>query len=425
MHLSGQTPLFRAKNLEKHLGIDSIYLKLEGANPTGHKNDRIAESLCKYAKSKGYEKILIHGSQRYYKSIIYFANYLNLECYGPINKSELNITSKKEFPEVKWIDIKIKKNEDEVTQIEKYANENGMFFLSEWEKKPFIRSLAIQGIMQEISMKIKSPSSIWTQAKGGYTVMSLYHQMMRNWLDEDIDTIPELHCAVSQNIVVKMQDDPKKHIKYKGILEGLESVISNTDTVINGVEDEKLIQAVKLIKKLENVTITKSEAYSLAAFLDQETFEKGSHVILLNDGKSDIEIKEISKQENLDMEEIAKKTIELLQPYHDSYEETIDAVKKAVKLGYIFTAKRNNKIEGICIIVHMGFEDFIPTYHLAYIGVKSGNAGRGMATLLINAAVDKTGGNMSLHVDMPNKRAKKLYEKMGFVHCYDRMIYKS
>ena len=73
----------------------------------------------------------------------------------------------------------------------------------------------------------------------------------------------------------------------------------------------------------------------------------------------------------------------------------------------------------------MGFEDFIPTYHLAYIGVKSGNAGRGMATLLINAAVDKTGGNMSLHVDMPNKRAKKLYEKMGFVHCYDRMIYKS
>ena len=64
MHLSGQTPLFRAKNLEKHLGIDSIYLKLEGANPTGHKNDRIAESLCKYAKSKGYEKIQRSSSYR-------------------------------------------------------------------------------------------------------------------------------------------------------------------------------------------------------------------------------------------------------------------------------------------------------------------------------------------------------------------------
>ena len=45
MHLSGQTPLFRAKNLEKYLGIESIYLKLEGANPTGHKNDRIAQLI--------------------------------------------------------------------------------------------------------------------------------------------------------------------------------------------------------------------------------------------------------------------------------------------------------------------------------------------------------------------------------------------
>ena len=72
----------------------------------------------------------------------------------------------------------------------------------------------------------------------------------------------------------------------------------------------------------------------------------------------------------------------------------------------------------------MGFNDFIPTYHLAYIGVKKGNVGRGVATELINQAIEKTGGNMSLHVDIPNKRAKKLYEKMGFVHTYDRMLYK-
>lgn len=423
MHLSGQTPLFRAKNLEKYLGIESIYLKLEGANPTGHKNDRIAEALCKYAKTKGYEKLLIHGSERYYKSIIYFADYLELECYGQVIKSDLNISKKKQFQNINWIDIKIKKNEDEVTQIENYAKENGMFLLSEWEKKPFIRSLAIQSIMEEISQKLKSPTSVWSQAKGGYTVMSLYHQIMRSWIDEDIDTMPELHCGVSKLVVDKMSDTPQNQPKFKEILEGMQSIMANTETIIHSIEEEKLTEAVKLIKKLENVTISKNEAYSLAAFLASE-HKEGTHVILLNDGRSDIEIKEISKLPDIDMEEIVKCTRELLQPYHDSYEETIDAVKKAVKLGYIFTAKRNNKIEGICIIVHMGFEDFIPTYHLAYIGVKSGNAGRGVATSLINAAVDKTGGKMSLHVDIPNKRAKKLYEKMGFVHCYDRMLYK-
>ena len=105
-------------------------------------------------------------------------------------------------------------------------------------------------------------------------------------------------------------------------------------------------------------------------------------------------------------------------------EETEDAIKNAIKNGFILKAVKNDQLEGLCIIVNMGFKEFIPTYHLAYIGVKEGNSGRGIATLLINQAVELTGGKLSLHVDIPNKRAKKLYEKMGFVHCYDRMIFK-
>jgi threonine synthase len=71
----------------------------------------------------------------------------------------------------------------------------------------------------------------------------------------------------------------------------------------------------------------------------------------------------------------------------------------------------------------MGFKDFIPTYHLAYIGVKPGNKGRGVASELIQRAIELTDGNLSLHVDLDNKRAKNLYRKMGFDHVYDRMIY--
>jgi threonine synthase len=96
----------------------------------------------------------------------------------------------------------------------------------------------------------------------------------------------------------------------------------------------------------------------------------------------------------------------------------------ALQKGFVLEASRKGEIHGICIIVNLGFEAFIPTYHLAYIGVKKGNAGRGVATELINAAIDKTNGKLSLHVDRPNQRAKKLYEKMGFVHYYDRMLYK-
>lgn len=183
-------------------------------------------------------------------------------------------------------------------------------------------------------------------------------------------------------------------------------------------------ETIKLIKRLEHITVTAEEAYSLAAFIYSEDKHKGTHTIILNDGKNDIDIKEISKDPKLNKDEIVAITQKLLEPYADSVEETSDAVQKAIDVGFIFKATRGSEIQGICIIVHMGFSDFIPSYHLAYIGVMKGNKGRGVATELINQAIEKTGGNLSLHVDIPNSSAKKLYEKMGFVHMYDRMLYK-
>jgi len=86
MHLSGQTPLFRAKNLEKHLGIDSIYLKLEGSNPSGHKNDRITESLVQFAYDQGFQNIFVYGSEQYVKSISHFALGKEMTLYGHKSK---------------------------------------------------------------------------------------------------------------------------------------------------------------------------------------------------------------------------------------------------------------------------------------------------------------------------------------------------
>ena len=80
--------------------------------------------------------------------------------------------------------------------------------------------------------------------------------------------------------------------------------------------------------------------------------------------------------------------------------------------------------QGICLVVHTGFENFIPTYHLAYIATKEGNKGRGIATTLISEMLELTGGNYVIAcLDLPNKRARKLYEKLGFKAKYYRMIH--
>jgi threonine synthase len=47
----------------------------------------------------------------------------------------------------------------------------------------------------------------------------------------------------------------------------------------------------------------------------------------------------------------------------------------------------------------------------------------GIATLLLQKAIEVTEGNFSLHVEVENKRAIKLYEKMGLKKKYYRMLY--
>jgi threonine synthase len=412
MHLSGQTPLFKAKNLEKHLGLSDIYLKLEGANPTGHKNDRIAEALVKFLQSKGYEKALVHGSENYLRSMIYFCNYYNIVVYAL--KSQTSLGLQKTFPDIQWITLKQAKNVDQLDVLESYASTHNMYLLSEWEKKPFVRSIALQSMIEEAIIKLNNVTGIFTQGRGGYTLRATYHGLMRGWVNGIIEKMPTIHCGL-------------KTIVDKELYAPLEDSIDATNAHTYEISEPELREAVKLIKRLENISISKNEAYALCALINyakEVREENGAYIVFLNDGKSDIDITEVSKRKDLDIQEILTTTRKLLEPYTDSVEETLDAIKKAIDVGYIFLATRRGEIQGICIVVHMGFEDFIPSYHLAYIGVKKGNSGRGLATELMNAAIDKTGGNLSLHVDIPNRRAKKLYEKMGFVHKYDRMLYK-
>ena len=167
--------------------------------------------------------------------------------------------------------------------------------------------------------------------------------------------------------------------------------------------------------------------YKRQAFIkkaQQGLLKSGKHLVILNDARSEVEVCEIKSFKEKSKDDFINMIGTWLSPYNDSVAETLDAIEKAMREGFLLIAKRNGEEQGICIIVNMGFERFIPTYHLAYIGVKSGNKGRGVASEMIKRAIEVTYGNLSLHVDLDNKRAKKLYSKMGFKHVYDRMIFK-
>jgi threonine synthase len=174
--------------------------------------------------------------------------------------------------------------------------------------------------------------------------------------------------------------------------------------------------------------VKKKEVLPFALFLYQYKegiIKDGNHVIIIDQAKTRVKIRRLESFNDLSKEELLSYVDNYLDVYSDPLEDAKDALENAMEKGFILVASRDDQIDGVCVLVNMGFDKFIPTYHLAYIGTNPKSKGRGLGTELIEYAIDLADGNISLHVDLDNYRAKKLYEKMGFRHVYNRMIFKN
>lgn len=445
MRKSGRTPLMRAKKLEKALGISEIYLKLEGANPSGHKYDRISEVLVKDAIANGFQKILVDGSQCYIQSVMLFAKLNELEVRVPLFKQEKWKMSR--LDKNILFDMRDKKDTLTRSQLRDVAEKNNMYLMCEWNLNNIISHLVLEDMTKECLERMDfKVDTITIQLGLGYTLSSVYSGLIKSWVHEELGKLPELICGsspawqevldeyVKKMHIAQVQNDDKDIEKTNLDLEGkhtyivktIKKIIMETRAEIIGIEENDLKHAATMLRELEGVMVSRKESYAMAAFIkkaEQGKLSNGKHLIILNDARSEIEVCEIKSFDDKNKEELIEMTRNWLSTYNDSVGETVDAIEKAMKEGFLLIAKRNGEEQGICIIVNMGFERFIPTYHLAYIGVKPGNKGRGVASELIGRAIELTDGNLSLHVDLDNKRAKNLYRKMGFNHVYDRMIY--
>ncbi|MBU3129227.1 pyridoxal-phosphate dependent enzyme [Clostridium tagluense] len=443
MRKSGRTPLMRAKKLEKILNIGEIYLKLEGANPSGHKYDRISEVLVKDAVANGFKEILVDGSESYIKSVMLFAKLKELEVRVPLFKNEKWKISRLDKDIL--LDLRDKKDNASRPELRNIAEQSNMYLTCEWDLNTIISHLIFEDMTKECLERMNfKVDTITTKLGFGYTLSSIYSGLIKSWVHEELSELPQLLCGASlswqediNQYVRKMHisqiesNNTKKTVlsspgRHTDMVESINKIIVETDACMIDIEEEDLRQAVTMLREYEGVIVSRKEAYAMAAFIKkvkQKQLKSGKHLIILNDARSEVEVCEITSFNDKNKDELLNMTRTWLADYNDSVGETVDAIEKAMKEGFLLIAKRNGEEQGICIVVNMGFETFISTYHLAYIGVKPGNKGRGVASELIGRAIELTDGNLSLHVDLDNKRAKNLYRKMGFNHVYDRMIY--
>lgn len=445
MNISGKTPLFRAKKIESELGVKEVYLKLEGTNPYGHKIDRVSEVLIRDAMIQHKRHILVDGSKDYINSMMYFAEVNDLKVVVPQFKNEK--WKRTSFKNEQILNLTRAKFENKISFIEELCLEHNYYNAANGHNNRHLSILALEDIGDEIAEKLKGQvSTVFTQLSYGHTVSSLYNGFVRTWVQGEIEKYPKI---ISSTIPKgnAIYDDYKKNfqledldsyqieenkytrhlfIKDSMLLEETLKAVHDTGGEILSIDTGLLIESANYLKKKENILLTTEEAYSFAGFYKmakEGKLEDGKHVVVLNNGKSDIQIERVEDFSKYSPDDLVGFVTEWLMEYKDSVEETKDAILNAMEKGFVYIAYRNGKVQGICVVVNLGFETFIPKYHLAYIGTKVGNKGRGIASELISQVVDVTGGNISLHVDIGNSRAEKLYEKFGFKHKYNRMIY--
>lgn len=76
----GDTSLWRARNIEREVGLRQIYLKFEGANPTGTQKDRIAFAQALDAMRRGFDTITVATCGNYGASMALAASLAGLRC---------------------------------------------------------------------------------------------------------------------------------------------------------------------------------------------------------------------------------------------------------------------------------------------------------------------------------------------------------
>jgi threonine synthase len=76
----GDTPLTRARNLEREVGLRQLFLKFEGANPTGTQKDRIAFAQVMDAVRRGFDTITMATCGNYGAAMALAASVAGLRC---------------------------------------------------------------------------------------------------------------------------------------------------------------------------------------------------------------------------------------------------------------------------------------------------------------------------------------------------------
>ncbi len=325
MQKSGRTPLLRARKLEKLFDVGEIYIKLEGANPSGHKHDRIAEVLVKDAKAHGNQTVIANGSYSYIRSIKHFAELEDIRVVIPVFKNEQ--WKVRRFGKTETTRLKMVKDQPFIVTLNKFANDENAYLATEGYSSTHLSQMSLESLSEEVSSKLHYKiDTIFTHLSSGYTLTSIYSTMLRLWIDGKIEKFPKVICGTWPNTnsiyeyykrtnnthdtsLYQVEEEDQTTIPVqvdKQLLEESLQAVYETNGEIHPVDEELLKESAKILRKHEHIKVSTQESYPFAAFYNlakSGTLSKGRHVIILNDAKSAVRVENLNDYDELSKRE--------------------------------------------------------------------------------------------------------------------------
>jgi len=268
----GNTPLVRAQKLEKRLGIRRLFLKLEGANPSGTHKDRMALIYALDARSKGIDTVVAATCGNYGAALAYVCDKLDMNCsvYLP---SEFCAPRRAELERM-GANIMVAKGlyEDAVAKSIQDASHNGYYDANAGGASKELGFYAYAFIAKEIAKDMgRQPDwvsvpvgngtcfvGVWS----GFRSMSMKPRMLgvsnnnsairgvvlRTWVETLIPEIKftEINEPLAGNVICDAQ-------------ETISAIVESNGTGIE-VPDEELISASEIIMKEEGKDVLPASA---------------------------------------------------------------------------------------------------------------------------------------------------------------------
>lgn len=291
------TPLYHAKTLGNHFGINNLYFKLESFNLTGTYKDRAAKAIVQHALNNNKKGITVGTCGNYGAAIAYFAAEANLLCnlFIPDHYKKLKIPVRN-YNKVKITYIR-GTYEYAVEASSEFAKRADYFNGNPIGESALIAMRGYQNIATELLSQLNHQiDQIWISVGNGTGLAGIYQGFITSSNIPAINAVSSLNNnAIIKSILNKKPEilaadslhethinEPLLNWKSYQVNEALEAVLSSGGIGV-GITDEEMVRSVNILSKSEHLITTPASAAAFAGFIKslQVINRKKCHIIIL------------------------------------------------------------------------------------------------------------------------------------------------